>query len=464
MTLLTGIEAEVTRLVEAEIANGQLTGVAISLAAQGGVLWEEGFGLADVTLGRPVTADTAFSLASVTKAFTATAIMTLVQDGQMALDRPVVDYLATPLRRSDFDATAITLRLLGGHAGGLPTLFGMIGDSGDGLSFVESFRDFARMVYPAGERYEYSNVGYSLLGEVASTVTGRNFASILSDNLVGPMGLRNTFYRSQGHRLAEAAIGYDAQGVTIAPYSTATPPSGELYASAHDLSLFAGHMMESPLDGRQALLRTPMLSDMFATVYQGGRDAFTTFGWEGAHFRGERIIVKRGGQPGVSARLTMLPERKVSIAVVANRSDRQPVIDTITAAIARRFIPGWRQPELDPVDAICRTFEPSRFRGTWKGTIDICGTICPMVLELGERSSFWQIGDGDQHRIEAMDQAHDALAFTTNGVIPGRIRQEQILAFKLVERDGRMIGRCLAMIGGVWLVSMLSHVMTLSRD
>ena len=460
--LVDGLDA-IGRHVEDEVEAGRMTGAAISVAENGVILWESGFGFADVAAGRRASEHTPFALASVTKPFTASAVMTLVQAGKLVLDRPIGDYLVEPLPQSGFDSAAITLRRLGGHAAGLPTLFGMTREDGGEISFTESVRDYARMVYPAGERYEYSNIGYNLLGEAASNVAGVDFGSVMRTAIIEPMGLANAFYKPGGYR-AGAATGYDAHRRAIALYGTATPPSGELYASAHDLSIFASHMMATPGAGRRRILNDGMLEAMFATVYQGGGDAFTTFGWEGAHVDGERVIVKRGGQPGVATRLTMMSDRKISIAVVANRTDNAALVERISADIAALFVPGWSSPELEPVDAIGNSTRDWKwYRGEWAGTISNGEIAGELRLEIDDEASRWAITDGDSRLIETIDHRHDALRFDSNGVMPGRITCEQILSFKLVARGDCLVGRCLAMVGDKPLVSMLPYLVSLTR-
>jgi hypothetical protein len=213
-----------------------------------------------------------------------------------------------------------------------------------------------------------------------------------------------------------------------------------------------------------------MLRAMFAPVYQGGRDAFTAFGWEGCHVGGERVVIKRGGQPGATARLTMLVARNISIAFVANRTDNQAIVEKFSSGIASLFVPGWKTPELEPVDAIAGIQDSSRYQGVWAGTISNGGIEQAVRLEIGGKDSQWTIIGGETRRIDTISWEHGALSFNGSGIIPGRITCEQSLAFKLVERNGRFLGRCLAVVGAKpqvsklpYFVSMLPYFVALSR-
>lgn len=110
--------------IQQAISRGDATGVAVAVVQGGRVVWEEGFGWANHEAGVKATPHTPFSLASISKPFTATTIMTLVAEGKLALDKPANQYLAgCQLVGTDRNAEAVSVRLLGAHASGLPGIF-----------------------------------------------------------------------------------------------------------------------------------------------------------------------------------------------------------------------------------------------------------------------------------------------------------------------------------------------------
>jgi CubicO group peptidase (beta-lactamase class C family) len=456
------------RTVEAEARAGRATGVSISVAEKGVIVWEGGFGFARRETARQATAHTPFSLASITKTFTAAAVMRLVQAGKLELDAPIDRYLRSPLPRSRFEAQAVTLRLLGGHAAGLPTLFEMFDQTCVPPTTADLIRDYGELAYPAGERYEYANLGYSLLGTAVSRATGQEFSASLKDLIIRPMGLRNTFFDTDPARMRGAAGRYDENDRDIPFYTTATPPSGELYASAHDLSIFAANMMGIRSEGRAPLLGREALDAVFSPVFTSRTKAFTTFGWSGRDVRGERMIVKTGGQPGVAARLTLLPSRKISIAVIANRDDNRKLVANISSEIASSLISDWSNPDFQMDDVSPPDAGTPGYDGSWTGSIrngDISESARLLIDAAGASNCI--VGSGSARPIRDMTSHSSTLTFNVDGalsanaVTDGAVRQ---MDFKLIARNDGLVGRCLSLCNRPGFTSTEPHIVTLSRS
>jgi CubicO group peptidase (beta-lactamase class C family) len=455
------------RTVQAETRAGRATGVSISVAVKGVILWESGFGLARRETPRRATAHTPFSLASLTKPFTTAAVMRLVQAGKLELDAPIGRYLRLPLPRSRFDAGAVTLRLLGGHAAGLPSLFEMFDQPGASPKRVDLIRDYGELAYPAGERFEYANLGYSLLGAAVSSVTGQEFATSLNELIIRPMGLHHTFFDTDAARMPGSAGRYDQNDRNIPFYTTATPPSGELYASAHDLSVFAANMLGMRSDGHTPLLDRQALDTLFAPVFVSRTKAFTTFGWSGRDVADERMIVKTGGQPGVAARLTLLPLRKISIAVIANRDDNRKLVADISSEIASTLVCGWSNPDFhveDVPEPDAGTHDPV---GSWTGSIrngDRSESVRIEIKPAGE--SKCMVGNDSARPIRDLTIHSRELTFSADGGLSATATTDgaRQLDFKLVARNGVLVGRCLSSYERPGFTSTEPHIVTLSRS
>ncbi len=162
------------RILEA-VANGKATGLAVAVAQGGRIIWEEGFGWANRDAGLKATAHTPFSLASITKPFTTTTLMTLVAEGKLSLDESANKYLRkSKIVGPNGNPDGATPRRLGGHAGGLPSMFEHFfrNESAQAPNAETLLHEYGRLAYPAGSCYEYGNIGYVALGAVASNVTG----------------------------------------------------------------------------------------------------------------------------------------------------------------------------------------------------------------------------------------------------------------------------------------------------
>jgi CubicO group peptidase (beta-lactamase class C family) len=454
------------RTVEAETRAARATGVSISVAVKGAIIWERGFGLAHREPATPATAHTPFSLASITKIFTTAAVMRLVESGKLDLGAPIERYLGSPLPRSRFAAQSVTVRLLGGHAAGLPSLFEMF-DPGRTPSMDDLIRDYGELAYPAGERYEYANLGYSLLGAAICRVTGKEFSASLKDLVIRPMGLRNTFFDTDLIRMRDAAGRYDPNDREISFYTTATPPSGELYASAHDLSIFAANMMGIKSNERTLLLRQEALDTLLSPVFTSHTGSFTTFGWSGRDVAGERIIVKTGGQPGVAARLTLLPSRRVSIAVIANRDDNRKLVATISNEIASSLISDWSNPDFQMDEALAPDADTRDYDGAWTGSIRNGDKAESLHLLINAPGASCTVGNGSARPIRDLEIHSRTLTFsvdgdlTVNTINDGTPRQ---MNFKLIARQDGLFGRCLSVIDSPGFASTEPHIVTLSRS
>jgi CubicO group peptidase (beta-lactamase class C family) len=456
------------RAVEAETRAGRATGVSISVAENGIILWEGGFGFARSETARPATAHTPFSLASITKTFTAAAVMRLVQAGKLELEAPIERYLRSPLPRSRFAAESVTVRLLGGHAAGLPSLFEMFDQTGAPTTLAALVRDYGELAYPAGERYEYANLGYSLLGAAVSHVTGQEFSASLKELIIQPMSLHNTFFDTDPARVRLAAGRYDQNDRDIPFYTTATPPSGELYASAHDLSIFAANMMGMRSEGQTLLLGNEAREALFSPVFTSRTKAFTTFGWSGRDVAGERMIVKTGGQPGVAARLTLLPSRKISIAVIANRDDNRKLVANVSSEIASSLMPDWSNPDFQMDDAPPPDAATDHYDGSWTGSIrngDVSESARILINAAGE--STCRVGNGSARPIRDLAYHSQTLTFKVEGGLSTLAATDDTLRqmdFKLVARNDGLLGRCLSLCDRPGFTSTEPHIVTLSRS
>ena len=190
------------------VREGLFPSVAVGVATGGEIAWQEGFGWADRERRASATSNTIYSLASVTKPLTATGIMVLAQRGLVDLDRPINDYLGEAKVKawvgSDRQAT---VRRVANHSSGLPVHYHIFyGQSPPPME--ETIRRYGNLVAAPGERYQYSNLGYGLLGHVISRVSGRDYADFMNAEVFRPLGMSRT------------SVGIDAERAQLAKQQT----------------------------------------------------------------------------------------------------------------------------------------------------------------------------------------------------------------------------------------------------
>ncbi len=167
------VRAHIERLV----ADGEVPSMAVAVARDGEIIWEEGFGLADREKNISATEHTMYPLASISKPLTATGLMILVERGLVNLDSPINDYLGeAKLQARVGDAAEATLRRVASHTAGLPlhSQHFYDGEPYQPPPRDETIRRYGNLVTAPGERYQYSNLGYGLLGYVISRVSGKS--------------------------------------------------------------------------------------------------------------------------------------------------------------------------------------------------------------------------------------------------------------------------------------------------
>ena len=220
---------------------GQFNG-AVLVAAGGKVMFAKGYGQANAEWGIPNAPDTKFRLGSITKQFTATLVMQLVEEGKLTLDTPLADVL--PYYRKDAGGKT-TIRQLLNHTSGIPSYTSLpdfsaaIGRNSHGVEqFVKSYCS-GDLEFEPGSQFRYNNSGYFLLGAVIEQVTGKRYEDVLRERILMPLGMRDTGYDRWGDVLPRRATGYERSpaGLRNAPYLDMSTPyaAGALYSTALDL-------------------------------------------------------------------------------------------------------------------------------------------------------------------------------------------------------------------------------------
>lgn len=459
-----------SRIVQA-IANGSATGVAVAVAYHGRIVWEEGFGWANRETGLKVTPRTPFSLASITKPFTATVLMTLVAQGKVSLDEPANKYLSkNKIQGANGNADGATVQRLGAHASGLPTMFEAYFGNQAAPSPNTLLRDYGRLAYPPGSCYEYSNIGFAALGEIASNLTGPDLGTLMTQRVLSPLGLHDSFFDTNIARLPTGAVRYDTSGNPIPYYTTSTPASGELYSSAHDLAVFAMFNMKNRGDEQSRILDERWIDELHKPVFMGRSGVATTFGWFLAHLKsGVPVILKNGGQQGVATVLYMIPSENLACLVLTNRSDARELAHSVCDQILAGYLPEWVAPE-ENADLPPSPFVLTReFGGRWAGTLTDGGANMRVKLDIeSSDSAAIALDEKPAEKITEMQSEGMAFTGTSTGLIESAdaIRnQAETLKIKLIPYEGKLVGRVIAEDGkpGSMPSVMLPYVLSLNR-
>lgn len=331
---------DVRRVIRQTMAEQNIASIAVAVARDGRIVWEEGFGWPDRERQVPATTETMYSVASITKPITATAVMRLVEQGKVRLDCPSNDYLGSAkIHSREWDPSGATVRRVLSHTAGLPrhVEFFYEGEAHDRRTSDEAIARYGFLVAPPGDVYLYSNLGYGVLERVIERVSGRGYAEYMREEIFVPLEMTRTAV-STGAGLSNAATRYDSTGEPIPPYDFDHRGASAVFASAGDLVRFGTLHLNDRAEGQQPILREETIDLMQQIATPGSMDSGYGMGWGIGSDRGHPRISHIGGMPGVTALLNLYPESGVVIVVLTNSSG---LIGSITAAIAGVMLPGY---------------------------------------------------------------------------------------------------------------------------
>lgn len=326
------VEAFLDRFVARQLKGYKIPGATVSVVKDGEILYAKGYGQADVEAKEPVVADkTLFKIASISKLFTTTAVMQLVEDGRLDLDRDVNAYLEDVEVPNTYPGRPVTLRNLLTHTAGFEERFTGSGARGAaGLDLVEYLSgQMPARVRPPGEVTAYSNYGMALAGLVVQEASGMPFDRYVEENILAPLGMKSTTVaQPPAPELKERlAPGYDLEGgKPVAGEFLGYPrdaPASAAITTATDMAWF---MIAQLQDGRYGEAGGSARILEKATAEEMQKRQFANeprldgmaYGFEEQTLNGERVIEHGGGQLQYHALAALLPERNVGIFVAYN--------------------------------------------------------------------------------------------------------------------------------------------------
>lgn len=356
-------------------ATAGVPSVSIAVYRGGEPVLVRAYGAANTGTGAQAGPETVYRIGSVTKQFTAAAILRLVEHGKLSLDDEITKYLPDYPTRGN----RVTIHHLLNHTSGIKsyTELGAKWASrwSDDLTHEQMlalFRD-EPFDFTPGERWKYNNSGYYLLGMVIETVTGRPYAGYLESEFFRPLGLRHTSY-CPNQPAAGHAEGYQvgSGGTTPAPALSMTHPyaAGALCSTAEDLARWTDALTEGRAVSPESFRRMTA-----ATVLPSGTDTGYGYGLARGKLENAQRIAHGGGIHGFVSYLSHYPEQDVTIAVLTNSTGTNP--QKLEETLARRVL-GIPEPAVE--DRPLAAAERARYVGTYD-----LGRLQIRVFEEGEK-------------------------------------------------------------------------------
>jgi len=299
-------------------------GASLLVVHDGRVEYMKSYGLAEVDKRIPVAAGTNFRLASLSKQFTATAIMLLVKDGKLRYDTDIT----TLLPNLPAYARGVTVRNLLNHTSGLPDYEDFVPDTqtvqvhdGDIPALIARA---AAPKFPAGTKYDYSNTGYGLLALIVEKVSGQRYADFLRSRIFTPLAMTNTVAFEEGRSVvAQRAYGHNVgqYGIrrTDQSNTSAVLGDGGIYTSVIDLAKWDRAIEQHTLvsAAEQQLAWTP------PTLPNGAKTEYG-FGWFIDRDHGTMRVRHHGESRGFTNGIIRYPEKRLTVVILTNRSGGAP--------------------------------------------------------------------------------------------------------------------------------------------
>ncbi len=316
-----------------------IPGVSVTIVFRDGTQWTGASGMADVAGGVPVTPESAFALASVSKTYTAALVLDLAGDGLIDLDAPAIDYL----EGLALDP-GITVRQLLDHTSGLDDYFlhppidrALLGDRAAFWSVARTLRYVGRPYFPPGTGWHYSNTNYVYLGLIAERVSGQTISTALRERFFTPLGLDATWYQAVEEPRAPTVVGYRfastrlnatpvslADGTGVAPFTSvvsAAAAAGSIAATSPDVARWARMLYEG--DVLDADMTDEMLGGVALTAGYRPRVPYG-LGVQAFSIAGRPSYGHSGRLLGFRSVVRHIPSEALTIAVLTNQSRADP--------------------------------------------------------------------------------------------------------------------------------------------
>ncbi|MDN2709208.1 serine hydrolase [Janthinobacterium sp. SUN118] len=352
--------SDLESFIRNEMRTANIPGLAAGFARDGVVQFAQGYGMASIAQRRAVTADTMFHLASVTKVVTATMIMRLAERGKLALDESIAGHLDFPVINPRFRDTAITFRQLLTHTSSISDArYYEIDFRQQGRDAEQVLSDFLKQyLTPEGVNYsaaqcfsatppastwDYSNVGFALLGHLAGRIGGMDMREQTRRDIFAPLAMNDTSWTIKGTPPLRSAEPYDlVDGALVAVKPVGFPdwPVGMLRSSISDFMKFvaaaanAGHSAGVNVLGASAMAQ---MLDMQTPVGLPAWLSGQGLGWMASPLGGQAMPNHWGGDPGVFTAVYVNPLTRSGVAVFTNASTSAESRDAVKNIANRLF-------------------------------------------------------------------------------------------------------------------------------
>jgi len=330
------LERTVDRWAEEALASGVVAGFSIAVEKDGEMLVAKGYGMADIEQDVAAADDTVYRIGSITKQFTAAAIMRLVQDGEIDLQAPIQDYVDFPTGDH-----VVTVEHLLHHTSGIKSYTGLGWAWRRTVPLAVTHDELLGLVrdepfdFDPGAEYRYNNSGYYLLGVIIENLTGMTYSDYVEQELAAPLGLERTTYCDEKRIIAGRAEGYEFEEGALVnddPISMTQPfAAGSMCSTVTDLLKW-----QTALENEEVVGAASYAQMTTSGILNNGERTEYGYGLGLRELEGHRRVAHGGGINGFSTMLVSFPDDRVRITVLTNTPG--PTAGPLTNRIEREVL------------------------------------------------------------------------------------------------------------------------------
>ena len=341
------LSADVDAVIHQQMKEQQIPGVGLAVVLNGRIIKAKGYGLANIEVATPVSPQTIFEAGSISKQFTATAIMLLAEEGKLDLDDSIAKYFP----EAPSAQKAVTIRHLLTHTSGIPDVSDGTNETNGVKGVVDFHREYTEdefahaylaqpLDFQPGTKWSYCNACYELLGFLIHRVTGKPYGDFLSERIFAPLGMTTARVFSYADIIPNRSSGY---GLLDGAWKNAprwwsqsilSAADGGLWMSVLDLAKWDAALYSERILKRSSLeaMWTPVPLDD-GSAYPGG------MGWFIAGAKGHRVVFHTNGSPGSSGVISRYLDDRLTIIIMTNLGAHHTDVMKISGKVAEIYIP-----------------------------------------------------------------------------------------------------------------------------
>lgn len=326
-------EEKIDLLIKDYLQEAGTPGIAVGVIEKGELVYAKGFGVMSLETNDPVTENTIFHMASVSKTFVATSIMQLVEKEKVRLDDPVIKHLPYFKIKGDGYET-ITIREMLSHISGMPGTYDYEVNNDaqyDETALEKHVKKIVECGLIEGQRgkFKYSDLAFEVLGDLISKVSGMSFENYIKENILNPIGMKeSTFLNVEVNKgllatphCLDIKKGYRAKVSEVFPYNRRHAPSSALCSNIVEMFKWAKvNLNKGTIDGVQILKEESYL-ELFRIATSNGRGGYGShigLSWFLGGYKGNKVVGHSGSNTGFRSNLLIIPEKEIGLVWMTN--------------------------------------------------------------------------------------------------------------------------------------------------